>query len=243
MKTIILTLVIILNSIFIIAQNKNQLELENWIKSNGIEFNKTTREIGFEPFTDCKNRPAYRKVIGDTIIVRSWGGSVAENLETFKKTALAPDFYIKKYATKVQKNATVVVSFLVDDIFIWRNDTLYLFDTSNLEKSRESITLMEKKWRKEINEGKYEKELKKLERKEYGFVPKFKAIYYSGIFEDKNGYRFLEHENFREELVLLIKRGNENGKEVIHFQLITHTNGWYRISTDLSQLENTRCQY
>ncbi len=75
--------------------------------------------------------------------------------------------------------------------------------------------------------------LKEFDKSQHLYSPKFKTIYFKGIFENDNAYLFKHHQNFRNEKVNLINKWSENGKIHYEINLHTHTDGRYRFSEDM----------
>src|SRR5690606_33221603 len=107
---------------FLFGQTKDREKMEEWMIKSGIELNNPKVPEGFKSQLDCKNRPMYRKDNGDTIILYTWGGSIAEDLKTFKKSTNQVGFNIYRYPVKVQNNGTVVVNRMAKQTYVWRSD-------------------------------------------------------------------------------------------------------------------------
>src|SRR5690606_28097118 len=148
-------------------------------------------------------RPMYRKDNGDTIILYTWGGSIAEDLKTFKKSTNQVGFNIYRYPVKVQNNGTVVVNRMAKQTYVWRSDTLYLLDEYNKSAADAHSKLTNAHWAKEISTEEYKKKLKEFDESKFPYEPQFKIIYFKGIFEKGKSYQFVETENFRSETVEL----------------------------------------
>ena len=242
MKRVTIIFIFILQSTISFAQTEELKQTEKWIVKNDIELNSPLTPIGFERKTDCKEQPIYRKNISDTIVLYTWGGSIAEDLDKFKLTTQEEGFNIYRYPTKIQKNGTVIVNRMSQHEFIWRNDTLYLLDDYNEAASKARLKLMKDRFADKISKDQYEKELKEFDESKYPFTPKFKIIYFTGIFDNSIYYVFAEKENFRQEKVELIDKWMENGKMYYEINLDTYTNGRYRFTDDLTEIERNNCR-
>tara|TARA_Y100000589_G_scaffold332344_1_gene392087 strand:- start:55116 stop:55850 length:735 start_codon:yes stop_codon:yes gene_type:complete len=242
MKRQLIFLTIILQATITLGQTKEQKKTEKWLNKKGIQLNTPKTPEGFERQTDCKGRPIYRKESADTITLITWNGSIAEDLKKFKKTTQEPGFNIYKYPSEVQKNGTVIVNRMSESKFIWRNDTLYLLDTYNEAAAKAQLKLMEDNFAKKISTEEYRRNLESFDESKYPFKPKFKIIYYKGIFKDSYRYKFSKKENFRMESVSLVEMWTENGRTFYEINLDTHTNGRYRFSEDMKYLERNNCR-
>ena len=203
---------------------------------------ETNPPLGFDKFFDCESRPAYIKHSGDTILLYSWNGSIAKTLKEFKKVSKQKDFNVLTYPSEVQSNGTVITNSIALRIFLWRSDTLYLFDDYNLELSRAQMAIMFDYFDNKITEKEYKTQMKKIDISKYPFAPSFKAIYFTGIFDNGETFQFDSIQNFRKESVRLVKRWNKNGTNYFEINLNTHTNGRHRFSADLKHLERTNCK-
>jgi len=210
------------------AQTKVHNKTEKWIDKKEIELNNPITPEGFERQTDCKGRPMYRRESSDTIELFTWGGSIAEDLKTFKKSTKDKDFNVYRYPSEIQKNGTVIVHRISKRTFIWKNDTLYLLDDYNQAAAKAQLNLMEDHFAKKISTEEYRKKLEEFDESKYPFTPKFKIIYFKGIFDQDNRYDFSEEENFRKESVSLIAKWSENETTYFEINLDTHTNGRHR---------------
>jgi hypothetical protein len=83
--------------------------------------------------------------------------------------------------------------------------------------------------------------LKELEGQDFGFVPKYKAIYFTGIFDKMHSYTFGPTENFRGETVHWTGASFSGGKKILEINLDTYTDGRYRFSEDMTMLETANC--
>ena len=242
MKRQLLFLTIILQGTIAFGQSKEQKKTEKWINKKDIRLNNPTTPDGFERQADCKGRPIYRKESNDTITLMTWGGSIAEDLKTFKKSTQEEGFNVFRYPSEVQKNGTVIVNRLTKYTFIWRNDTLYLLDDYNEAASKAQLKLMEDHFAKKISSEEYRRKLEEFDKSKYPYTPKFKIIYFKGIFNDNVRYEFSEKENFRMESVSLVDRWTENGTTFFEINLDTHTKGRHGFSEDMKHLERNNCR-
>ncbi len=242
MKKQVLLITIILSSTISFAQSGNQQETEKWIKKEDIELNNPVPPIGFSLEYDCKGYPIYRKDIADTIIIFCYNGAIAEDLKTFQKTVKETGFNSFRYPTKVQSNGTVIVNKISKNVFVWRKDTLFLLDEYNDAFAKEQLKLMDKFLSKKITRQEYEKSIENLDESNYPFAPQFKIIYFKGIFDNEDYYRFTTDQNFRNEGVQLVSKWTENGKIYYEINLKTYTNGRYRFSEDMRILERNNCR-
>ena len=126
--------------------------------------------------------------------------------------------------------------------FIWQNDTLYLLDDYNQAAAKAQLKLMEDHFAKKISTEEYSKKLKEVDESKYPFTPKFKVIYFKGIFDNGDKYDFSENENFRKESVALIDKWTENGTIYYEINLETHTNGRHKFSEEMKMLERNNCR-
>lgn len=242
MKRQLIFLTIILQATITLGQSKEQKKTEKWLNKKEIQLNNPETPEGFERQTDCKGRPIYRKESADTITLMTWGGSIAEDLKTFKKTTQESGFNIYRFPSEVQKNGTVIVHRMSESTFIWRNDTLYLLDTYNEAAAKAHLKIMEDHFAKKISTEEYRRQLESFDDSKYPFTPKFKIIYYKGIFNDSDRYEFSEKENFRMESVSLVEMWTESGTTYLEINLDTHTNGRHRFSEDMKHLERNNCR-
>jgi hypothetical protein len=241
MKNLVLILIFSVIS-FTCSAQKQMIELNNWIKKNNIQFNKPNVPSGFEHFLKCNKVHAFRKTIGDTIIIYSRGSSIAENIERLKKSINEPEFNIYRYPAYKQKNGTIVIQNLRKWTFLKRNDSLYLFDTSNDKKIKSHTQISMDFMRKKINKEEFKKKVAENNKKYLEFKPKLKLIYWNGIFDKHNEYVFNENENFRKEKVRLIKQWTEKGKDFYQIKLETNTAGNYIISNDFLFINTETCE-
>jgi hypothetical protein len=186
-------------------------------------------------------KPAYRQDSGDTITLYTYDGSIAEDLKTFKETAKSKDFNIFRYPTATQDNETVIVVKMGRSDFIWRNDTLYVLDSYNAERNTQAIKVMEEHWAGTLNDNEYGSRMKELEGEDFGFKPRYKAIYFTGIFNENHSYTFPATENFRHETVSWTGASFMQGKKYFEINLVTNHDGRYRFSEDMNVLETTNC--
>jgi len=224
-----------------IGQDPPKLKIDKWMEKNRIKLNAPVPPAGFTFFYDCRMKPAYRRVSGDTITLYTWGGNLAERLDTFKETFKSPDFNVFRYPSKTQTNETVIVERLTRRDFLWRNDTLYVLDSYNKERATRSLKLMEDHWAKNLSDEEYEAQMKDLDGQDFGFVSKYKAIYFTGIFDNGKSYTFSVSQNFRLETVHWTGASFSEGKKIFEIKLDTHTDGRYRFSEDMMMLETANC--
>jgi hypothetical protein len=241
MKKTHLTIIIFIISFSCLAQEE-VIELDNWIKAKNITFNNPTAPNGFNHFLTCNKVHAYRKNIGDTLIIYSRGGSIAENIEKLEKSIKEPEFNIYRYPTYKQKNGTIVIQNLRKWIFVQRKDSLYLLDTSNDKQIESHIQISRDFMQKKISKEEFLKQTEENNKNDFGFQPKLKLIYWNGIFDKSNEYTFTEKENFRKEKVSLIKKWTENGKNFYKINLETNTAGKYIFSEDFLFLNTEMCE-
>jgi hypothetical protein len=242
MQKKIFTLLIIFQSVIVIAQTKEQKKIDKYIASNNIILNNPTTPTGFDRYTDCKGRPIYRKDSAETIIIYTWGGSVAEDLERFKNIINSETFNIHSYPSKTQSNGTVIINRMSKHIFVWRDKELYLLDSFNEKSSQAELKLMDDFFANKISKENYEKKLQELNDSIFPNTPQFKLIYFEGMFDTSYFYEFSEEQNFRKEYVKLMANWEDSGVEFFEINLKTHTNGRYRFSKDMKVLERTNCK-
>ncbi|TNJ40922.1 hypothetical protein KFZ70_15040 [Tamlana fucoidanivorans] len=241
MKNHILTLIFLKVSFASLAQ-KQTPELDNWIKTNNIEFNNPNAPNGFEHFLNCDKIHAYRKTIGDTIIIYSRGSSIAENIEQLKKSIKKREFNVYRYPAYKQSNGTIVMQNLRKWTFLRRNDSLYLLDTNNDKKIKSHTQISMDFMTKKINKEEFLKKVAENDKKDFGFQPKFKLIYWNGIFDQTNQHTFNKKENFRQEKVQLIKQWVKNDQIFYKIKLETNTAGDYTFSEDFSFINTEICE-
>lgn len=241
MKTY-LSILLFLTNYLLFAQTRDQLKTEKWLLKNKIPLMETNPPIGFNKFIDCQSRPAYIKHSGDSIFLYSWGGSIAETLKEFKKTAKQKDLSVFIYPSEVQSNGTVITNTLSLSLFLWRNDTLYLYDDYNSQLSRAKMEIMFMYYDKKISKKESGTLLKEIDISKYPFTPSFKTIYFTGIFASGESFQFDSIQNFKKESVRLVNRWNERDKVIFEIDLKTDTNGRYRFSADLENIERTNCK-
>src|SRR5690606_19959641 len=184
---------------------------------------------------------AYRKIIGDTIIIYSRGGSIAEDIESLNESIKDKRFNIYRYPKKTQNNGTIIIQEMRKWTFLARNDTLYLLDEYDERKSEEHIKIMDSFLKGKITESEFRKKVDKNELKDFGFKPKFKVIYFKGIFDKSNSYTFKVNQNFRKENVTLLKSWKEKDKTYYKINLETWTAGKYVISEDFEFINTEIC--
>jgi hypothetical protein len=224
------------------AQNGDKKEIKKWIKDNNIEFGSPTTPIGFTRFLDCGDLITYKKVLNDTIIIYSRGGAIAENIDKLNKSIKDKDWNILRYPIYSQDNGTIVIQEMRRWIFLTKSDTLYLLDEYDEFKASEHIKIMKRFMNKEISDEEFAAMAKENNDKDYGFTPKFKVIYFAGIFNKTDTYDFSEQLNFREESVSLIDTWKRNDKIYYQIDLKTHTAGKYVISDDFEFINTEFCE-
>ena len=242
MKTQLLAFLLLLICFTSTAQNKETDELRAFLKNNNIELGNPTPLSGYKVFRDCNNGAVYKRVNGDTIIMYNSASSIAENIDRFKITAKSKDFNTLVYPIYFQDNATVVVQHMKKQVFLFRNDTLYLFDSYNEKKSQDQMKLIFAVSSKKITESEFDSKMKALEMQIYDTAPAFKMIYFKGIFKNGDTYRFSKKQNYLEESVHLDDKWMQNNKECFKINLKTHTNGRYMFSEDMVFLSYENCQ-
>ncbi len=241
-KNYIVIFIIIVHSGISLAQTNEQRKTKKWLEKNNIALNMPITPSGFYRQTDCKGNPIYRKELSDTIILYNWNGSIVEELEPFKKTTKKVGFNTYQYPIEILGNGTILVNLMSKREFIWRNDTLYFLDDFNEDGVIAHIKYMDEVYYEGISMDEYEKKLKEFDISKYPYTPKFKIIYFKGIFDNSNFYEFSEKENFRKEKVVFIAKWNEGGKTIYEINLDTHTNGRYRFTDDMSKIEENNCR-
>jgi len=237
MKHCIPLLLFALTAITSIGQTAEQKKLDKWLAKHNIELNNPKAPEGFIQTTDCKSRPLYRQNKGDTIILYHGGSSIAQDLKTFKETLKDPNYGTLIYASKTQKNGTLIVHHFIKSRFIWRNDTLYIGDTYNEKASEETIKALDDFLNKRITSNEYGEIASSYKPSK----ERFKVIYYRGLFSSKTKYQFTQEENFRKESITLIDRWIDEEKLVLQVNLKTNTNGRYTFNSDMTLLETTHC--
>jgi hypothetical protein len=215
--------------------------LKKWIEANGIELNAPSPPAGFNLFHDCDGLAVYKKVYGDTIHLFTSRASMAQDLSTFKKTVKNKGFNVFEYPSKYQTNGTVIVQQFREKIFVWRNDTLYLLDDFNLEEAQVKLNAIEQYASKRISKGEYKKLLEQAKQLTVDFTPKFKIIYFTGIFDEASKYQFSSQENFRKEKVTLESSWIQDNETCFQIHLQTHTDGNYTFSESMTFLNLEGC--
>lgn len=241
MKILIVISILFLSTININAQEKSDKELKKWMKENNIVFNSPFTPDGFTRFLDCDNVFAFKKEIGDTLIIYSRGGSIAENIDELNESVKDPIWNSLRYPKYSQNNGTIVIQIMRKRVFLINKDTLYLLDVYDDLKAAEHLKLTKKLIEKNITISEFEKLALENSTKDYGFVPKFKAIYFTGIFNKSEHYQFSKDKNFREESVYLINAWNDDEKEYFEINLETNTAGKFIISEDFDFINTEKC--
>lgn len=242
MEKYMIVFILIFYNINSFSQPNKERKLESWIKENNIVFNSPISPEGFDHFLKCNNVHAYRKNIGDTIIIYSRGDAIAENVETLSKSIKKTEFNVFRYPSYTQNNGTIVVQELRKWTFLFRKDTLYLLDEYDDEKTTELIKTMLASNKGKMPKPDFTKEPKEIKSKDLGFRPQFKMIYYKGIFKKNNEYVFNKNQNFREEKVNLIRSWKQNEKQYFEINLVTNTAGRYVLSDDLTFINTEDCK-
>lgn len=235
--TILLVLIVMHGS----SQSNSDLEMMKWIEENRIMFNHPSPPDGFVIQFDCENRAMYRRDVGDTIFLYSWGGSYTIDLEELKVLSAKPAFNVYYIPIKVQSNGTLIMHMMHLSVFLSRNDTLYLYDSFNELKEKAKMQVIELHWGNLITEEEMNRRIDEIENEKDDFIPGFKAIYFEGIFDSDVSYTFNMRENFKSEQVHLLSRYKVNNKVFFEINLITWTNGKMRFSEDFEVLETTLC--
>jgi hypothetical protein len=112
------------------GQSKEYLQTINWFSANNIEINNPTPPKGFKKFLDCDSHVVYKKVIGDTILFYKFAFSMATKFEEVIKIHKRPYFNTTVFPQMVLETGAVIVTRMVPNIFLIRNDSLYLLDNS-----------------------------------------------------------------------------------------------------------------
>ncbi|WP_157471446.1 hypothetical protein [Marinifilum fragile] len=242
MKKLIIYTFLVICSTFSFGQSSEKVKLQEWIKTNNIVFNSPSSPEGFEHFINCNDMHAYRKTIGDTIIIYSRGSSVAENIKTLKKTIKKENFNVLCYPTRTQNNGTIIIQYMRKWTFLKKNEALYLLDDYDKRKDDEFGKILTAWIDKKITDSEFQKQVKENENKDFGFVPQFKMIYFKGIFDNSNVYKFKKNQNFKEEKVTLLRTWNHRNKKYYKINLKTWTAGKYVISEDFEFINTEICE-
>lgn len=236
---VFITLVISIN--ICSAQSNSYAELKNWIKNNQIVFNSPETPTGYSRFLDCNGKIAYRKDIGDTIIIYSRGGSIAEDIETLNESIKKPEFNIYRYPKAKQNNGTIMIQEMRKWVFRVNQDTLFLLDEHDDKKNAIHCKLTEKLMLGDITEIEFEIQTKENYESDYGFKPFFKVVFYKDIFKKSNVVKLDKINNAREEVVSLMRNWDENGKQFFEINLETHSVGKFIISEDFEFINTEKC--
>lgn len=220
------------------SQTEDYIVMKNWINQHNVKFNSPETPKGYTKYWDCDSCIAFKRVNGDTIIFltsRSYGAvSFSEFCEEFKLENYNKSFYPKWY----QSNATIIIAHFEEKVFIFRNDSLYLRDENKDYMVEHLIKNMELKMSGKIDSLTFEKNMAEAKRIEtIKHPPKFKLIFYKGIFDEKSKVTFSKNENFRKETVELIKKWDLNGKTCYRILLHTNTAGDYVFTSDMTFLD------
>ena len=241
MKRQIVLIIFVFYCFFSFCQRAEEKKLNKWIAKNNIIFNSPNCPSGFEHFINCNTIHAYRRIIGDTIIIYSRGGSIAEDISALTQSIKVKRFNVFRYPSYSQNNGTIVVQEMRKWTFLLRNDTLYLLDDYDEKKSEEAIKIMDAFFKGKINESEFKKQIEDNEGKDYGFKPMFKMIFFKGIFDNTSRCQFDKNLNFRKETVSLVKSWKKNGKQFFEINLDTWTAGIYIISEDFDFINTEIC--
>jgi hypothetical protein len=224
------------------SQNEQEKALQKWIAQNHIVFNSPTCLDEFEHFVNCNEKQAYRKIIGDTIITYSRGNRIAENIDKLNESIKDKEFNVMRYPAYTQKNGTIVMQEMRKWVFICNQDTLYLLDERDDRKAEESNKLLEAMLSGKISGEEYYKKQQIIENTDFNYKPKFKMIYFKGIFNNSNEFLFSSNQNFRKESVLLLDTWMTNNKKYYKIRLETWTAGTYVISEDFDFINTEICE-
>jgi len=218
-------------------------ELKALIKENKIELNNPNQIEGFTRYIDCDSNFAYKKTIKDTIVFYTWSIEIAQTIDEFKKTIKDSTFNKFIYPEYVQDNGTVVVVYLEKKEFIYRNDTLYLLDTFNDELSKAGGKLFKELTKRNTPTDSFEYYYNNLKKQYTDFKPRFKTVYFKGIFDKGDKYSFPSNLNFREETVLLEETWIQDGTKCFKIHLTpTHDSGIYTFSEDMKFIDYENCE-
>ncbi len=214
------------------CQTDEQDQTRKWIDEHNIMLNSPIGPEGFSHFIDCDSNHSYRRTFGDSIILYSRGGSISENLEKFKESVQSEDFNVTRYPTDIQKDGSVIMTVLEKQIFVWSNDTLYLWDDFNRTELADYMVVLKRYSNGEISLKEYKKEAEELSQKDYDFSPEFKPIYFKGVFDDNDSHSFHDSLDLNDERIFLTDKWEGNKKTYIaftfesyrsqHFLLIEH---------------------
>lgn len=116
-------------------------------------------------------------------------------------------------------------------VFLWRKDTLFMWDNFNYQKLEDELGILDAFSKKELTKSQYRDRIQSLAQKHYNVEPKFKVIYFDGIFNEGNKYIFTEKLNFRREVVELRQRAENciaftlHSYKHLHFLLVYDEKG------------------
>jgi|GEM_PF-1117896 len=222
-------------------QNDRERETAAWLVANNITFDNPRCPEGFEYFQNCPEKHAYRMIKGDTIIIYSSGGGMQYNLRRLKEAFAKKDFNVFEYPIDNQGDGNVYVQFMQKRTFLLRNDSLYLYDEYDKKKETALMKYMNSNPREKFSDAEIQAELKKIADQDYGYTPKFKLIYFKGIFSNGSTYQFSKSQNFREESVSLKSEWTDGDKRYNKINLKTYTAGTYIIADDFSFINTDKC--
>ena len=80
-----------------------------------------------------------------------------------------------------------------------------------------------------------------LDPRNYPETPRYKVIYYAGLFEDSNMVQLPIELNFRQEQITLIKKWEESNTTFLEIDIETNTYLRFVFSEDLKRLEFNSC--
>jgi len=237
----LITLVFLLIISFSFGQNAKEIETIKWLEKNRIILNSPKTPSGFKHDLNCGEIQSFKRVNGDTIIIYSRGSRIAESLERMKEIINQKNIKKIYYPTTVQKNGTVLIQFLRKWTFLKRDDKLFILDEYNDKKLKEHLKIIDDFLNKRVSQTEYKTRVQINDKKDYGFKPKFKMIFFKGIFERSSDHLFLENQNFRKEKVSLINKWIENDQTFYEINLETKTAGKFIISEDFEFINTEKC--
>lgn len=242
MRQVIIILILYFSFYNCLAQKNNVRELNTWIKENNVKFGSPTTPKGYIRFLDCGEIIAFKKKIGDTLVIYSRSHTIAEDIKKLSKSILDKDWNVLRYPKKIQKNQTILIQNMRKHTFLIKSDTIYLLDEYDKKKSDTYLKILKRYFDNKITKEKFKRLAQENETKDYGYTPKFKIIYFKGIFYKSNTYSFSKKENFRKEYVSLINSWIENEIKYFEINLNTHTAGKYVISEDFIFINTETCK-
>lgn len=225
------------------SQTRDYMQTKEWLDQHNIELNQPKGIEGFDHFVDCDSNHSFRKIVGDTIILYSKGGSAPKSLSEFKELILHQSYNVTRYPSLIQKNGTILMTNLDKLVFIWRNDTLYLWDDTNYEKQEDFMVLQKRYSTQEINFTEFKTRVEDLEHKEYNnYSPRFKVIYFKGIFINNVTYTFSQELNFKKETVKLINAGEVIDQQIYVIKLESNKNYYFTLIESNGQMLIQKCK-